>query len=52
MAFGLWIATVSLPARALMIVDASNQLQFCQIAARLEDEVAFGEALLPLKTLA
>ena len=51
-AFGLWIAIVSLPARALLIVDASNRLRFCQIAACLDDEVAFGEALLSLKTLA
>jgi len=50
-ALGLWIATVSLPARALLIVDASNRLRFCQIAARLEDEVAFDKALLSLRTM-
>lgn len=48
---GLWLDTLSLPARALLILDGSGRLQHCQIAARLEDEVAFDDALLALKTL-
>jgi peroxiredoxin len=49
-ALGLWIEAASLPARALMIVDASGRLKYCDIALRLEDEIAFDDALLPLKT--
>lgn len=50
-ALGLWIATVSLPARALVIADTSGRLKYCDIALRLEDEIAFDGALLSLKTL-
>ena len=50
-ALGVWIETVSLPARALMIVDALSQLKYCEIASRLEDEMAFDDALLALKAL-
>ena len=48
---GLWIEKVSLPARAMAIVDANNRLRYAETAPRLEDEVAFDDALLALKTL-
>lgn len=52
MSLGLWIATLLLPARAVVIVDAENRLRGHVIAARLEDEVPFEKALSILKTLA
>jgi peroxiredoxin len=48
---GLWLDTLSLPARALLILDGTGRLRHCQFATRLEDEVAFDDALLALKTL-
>ena len=50
-ALGLWISDLSLPGRALIVVDAANRLRFCAVAARLEDEVSFEDALSPLRTI-
>lgn len=51
-ALGLWIPTLSLPARALLVVDGSSRLHLRSVAARLEEEVAFADGLRALETLA
>ncbi len=49
---GLWLPTLSLPAKALLIADASGRLRYWQVAALLEDEVSFDAALAAVRTIA